>query len=353
MCVICFYIILSLLSVMFLIFIVLLILTIFVLFFFNEPATPEIYTYCHTLSLHAALPICWTAGTPGSEMLGDQLFHQLRISVADHDHRRPVRPVPAFVKRAQAFRRRASQGCVSADRVTLGDLETGVEERPALLHHAGGELGSPAFFGEDDAPLRLDGGGIKQRRVDHVGEDVETEVDLLRVGAGKVELIDGLGRAGGRIGVAAEAGAQFLPGLPRLAVAEACRAAERHVLDEVRPPPLMVLLVERAGVDPEPDRDLAGGKRVLPHRIMDAVGERAEGPGLVAWNIAAAIEPVRVAGGMDRPRDEDEKKGEQAAVEEGHRVLASEGETVWKRQMDDRQRVVKGKSVSVSGDLGG
>src|SRR3546814_5580290 len=22
-------------------------------------ATPEIYTYCHTLSLHAALPICW------------------------------------------------------------------------------------------------------------------------------------------------------------------------------------------------------------------------------------------------------------------------------------------------------
>src|SRR3546814_4936612 len=76
------------------------------------------------------------------------------------------------------------------------------------------------------------------------------------------------------------------------------------------PPPLMVLLVERAGVDPEPDRDLAGGKRVLPHRIMDAVGERAEGPGLVAWNIAAAVEPVRVAGGMDRHRDEDEKKGE-------------------------------------------
>src|SRR3546814_8650730 len=96
----------------------------------------------------------------------------------------------------------------------------------------------------------------------------------------------------------------------------------------------MVLLVERAGVDPELDRDLAGGKRVLPHRIMDAVGERAEGPGLVAWNIAAAIEPVRVAGGMDRHRDEDEKKGEQAAVEEGHRVLASEGATVWKRQMD-------------------
>src|SRR3546814_15292068 len=28
-----------------------------VVFFFNAPPTTEIYTYCHTLSLHAALPI--------------------------------------------------------------------------------------------------------------------------------------------------------------------------------------------------------------------------------------------------------------------------------------------------------
>src|SRR3546814_15838541 len=27
-------------------------------FFFKHTATPEIYTYCHTLSLHDALPIC-------------------------------------------------------------------------------------------------------------------------------------------------------------------------------------------------------------------------------------------------------------------------------------------------------
>src|SRR3546814_13780202 len=32
-------------------------------FFFNDPATTEIYTYGHTLSLHDALPIfpCWSA----------------------------------------------------------------------------------------------------------------------------------------------------------------------------------------------------------------------------------------------------------------------------------------------------
>src|SRR3546814_13924680 len=31
------------------------------IFFFNDTATTEIYTYCHTLSLHDALPI-WRGG---------------------------------------------------------------------------------------------------------------------------------------------------------------------------------------------------------------------------------------------------------------------------------------------------
>src|SRR3546814_17895282 len=31
-------------------------------FFFNDTATTEIYTYCHTLPLHAALPICALRG---------------------------------------------------------------------------------------------------------------------------------------------------------------------------------------------------------------------------------------------------------------------------------------------------
>src|SRR3546814_20654005 len=33
-------------------------ISVFLLFFFNDPATTEIYTYLHTLSLHDALPIC-------------------------------------------------------------------------------------------------------------------------------------------------------------------------------------------------------------------------------------------------------------------------------------------------------
>src|SRR3546814_7629976 len=38
-------------------------------FFFNDPATTEIYTYGHTLSLHAALPILPRASSPAFSSL--------------------------------------------------------------------------------------------------------------------------------------------------------------------------------------------------------------------------------------------------------------------------------------------
>src|SRR3546814_16624419 len=37
-----------------------------VFFFFNDPATTHIYTYCHTLSLHDALPIFTGASVSGT-----------------------------------------------------------------------------------------------------------------------------------------------------------------------------------------------------------------------------------------------------------------------------------------------
>src|SRR3546814_12601789 len=39
-------------------------------FFFNDTATTEIYTYGHTLSLHDALPICSTTTTSTRELRG-------------------------------------------------------------------------------------------------------------------------------------------------------------------------------------------------------------------------------------------------------------------------------------------
>src|SRR3546814_11256124 len=54
------------------------------IFFFNDTATTEIYTYLHTLSLHDALPIYPAAGAD----LGQARRHEQSEAFADHSRRR-------------------------------------------------------------------------------------------------------------------------------------------------------------------------------------------------------------------------------------------------------------------------
>src|SRR3546814_19302408 len=63
----------------------------FVVFFFNDTATTEIYTYGHTLSLHDALPISMRTGRPPQAGAAGPLrylarpiaFSTLALSVSD------------------------------------------------------------------------------------------------------------------------------------------------------------------------------------------------------------------------------------------------------------------------------
>src|SRR3546814_11290931 len=61
-----------------------------VLFFFNDRATTEIYTYGHTLSLHDALPISTRhhvtikVGREGTQLLGNRLVATHHPVVAEH-----------------------------------------------------------------------------------------------------------------------------------------------------------------------------------------------------------------------------------------------------------------------------
>src|SRR3546814_17256551 len=76
------------------------VVVVLVFFFCNETTTTEIYTYCHTLSLHDALPISWngrsfpeleqdprwrdwnrsrsTSATPGGETMGGAVARTVR-----------------------------------------------------------------------------------------------------------------------------------------------------------------------------------------------------------------------------------------------------------------------------------
>src|SRR3546814_18216817 len=50
-------------------------------FYFNDTATTEIYTYCHTLSLHVALPILIGGRQPDDQQVGAiPLAHPARLA---------------------------------------------------------------------------------------------------------------------------------------------------------------------------------------------------------------------------------------------------------------------------------
>src|SRR3546814_10246414 len=57
-----------------------------VIFFFKDTATPEIYTYLHTLSLHDALPI-WPTPAPCRSMISSAL---LRMSRSCSSETKPI-----------------------------------------------------------------------------------------------------------------------------------------------------------------------------------------------------------------------------------------------------------------------
>ena len=63
------------------------------------------------------------------------------------------------------------------------------------------------------------------------------------------------------------------------------------MLDEMGIAALAVALVERARVNPHPQRNLTRRHAIVAHGIAQAIGQFAEGPFLVLRHVAAAIEP--------------------------------------------------------------
>src|SRR3546814_13430768 len=87
----------------------------FVVFFFNDTATTEIYTYLHTLSLHDALPIF--AGRADREA-DDVVAQEQPVGGAAHQpEQRQVRRQAA--RRSDAF----------------WQADVGVHDRPAVARH--------------------------------------------------------------------------------------------------------------------------------------------------------------------------------------------------------------------------
>src|SRR3546814_18057284 len=95
------------------------------LFFFNDPATPESYTYCHTLSLHAALPISGIA--PIGDHCAEPRAVEAEAAKTMRIHEWPRRPAGPFAP--TSLRRPARQG-IGGNQDGLLKLSGAPQEHP-------------------------------------------------------------------------------------------------------------------------------------------------------------------------------------------------------------------------------
>ena len=146
--------------------------------------------------------------------------------------------------------------------------------------------------------------GAKLDLAADLAQQEQAFVDARRLVLGQIELVDGLVEFGGGVGVGAEAQAEPLEPVDELALGDVGRAVERHMLDEVGEAALVVALLERAGVDPQPERGLVRRRGVVAQRVAHAVGQGAEAHVGIGRQVAPRLRPRdgRRARAPARPR---------------------------------------------------
>ena len=106
-----------------------------------------------------------------------------------------------------------------------------------------------------------------------LAQDGQAGVEHLAVADRHRQDVDRLVVPGVRVEVAAEADADRLQIRNELVLREPARPVERHVLDEVRRPELVVVFEDRAGVDDEAQFGPSFGPLVGPDEVRQPVGE--------------------------------------------------------------------------------
>jgi hypothetical protein len=107
-------------------------------------------------------------------------------------------------------------------------------------------------------------------------EHQQRPVDDGRILGRNLQLEDGLVKAGVGVDVRAEAHADRLHEPDDPLIREVGGAVERHVLDEVGEPALVVVLEDRAGADHEPELGAVAWRPVGAHVITKAIRQRAD-----------------------------------------------------------------------------
>ena len=195
------------------------------------------------------------------------------VEVAHRDDRHQVRPVPVAVEPRQPLVREGFQYLGRADGQSGRILRARQQYRDLPVLHAGCGAAPAAPFLDDDAPFLVDFVGLERHVVRPVLEHQKRPVDDGQVLGGHLQHVDGLVEAGKRVHARPEAHADRLHERHDVEFREVFGPIERHVLDEVRQAPLVVVFEHRAGVDHQPQFGAVARPRIAAHVVPEPVVE--------------------------------------------------------------------------------
>ena len=200
-----------------------------------------------------------------------------RVDVADDDDGHAVGTIPGLVEVLQARGGEAAQDLGRADRDAFGVPRLVVEDRRLLLEDAPRRaLPQPPLF-DHHAAFLVDLDRVERHAAGKVGERQQSLVDQALLVGRHLQHVDGLVKRGVGVDVRAEARAGGLEERDQLAGLEVLRAVERHVLEQVREPALVVVFEQRPGLHRQPHQHALFRAGVLAHVVAQAVGQRPDG----------------------------------------------------------------------------
>ena len=137
---------------------------------------------------------------------------------------------------------------------------------------AGAEPAAPLL--DDDAAFFLDFGRVQVQAAGEIGQRREPAGHDVALVGRQVEHVDSLVEARVGVHVRAEPGAQPLEVADEVSGLEVGAAVERHVLDEVREPLLVVRFLERSRLHGQPQRHTFFRAPVAADEVLEAVRQR-------------------------------------------------------------------------------
>ena len=210
-------------------------------------------------------------------MLLDQFLDRRHLEVADRDDGHQVRPIPVGVELLETVVVEVVDDVHAADGDARGVPRSFHEDRELHVLHPRVRAAAEAPFLADDTALLVDLGRIEREVVRPVFEREECLVDHVGPVGRDLQDVDGLVEAGEGVHARAHPHADGLHELHQLVLREMRRAVKRHVLDEVRQPPLVLVFEHGPGLDDQAQFGAVLRLVVGANVIVEAVGERADG----------------------------------------------------------------------------